>query len=364
MAELILNNINKSFGKQQIIKDLSLRVADGEFVVLLGPSGCGKSTILRMVAGLDAATSGDIMMGARRVNDVEAKDRNLAMVFQSYALYPHMTVYQNIAFALQIGGVDKATIKAKVEQVANMLQLGELLQRKPAQLSGGQRQRVAMGRAMVRQPELFLFDEPLSNLDSKLRTKMRDEIKQIHSKLRTTTIYVTHDQIEAMTLADKIVILRAGSIEQVGAPVEVFLKPRNTFVAGFIGSPSMNMLELKLDGEADRAVLTTEAIKLKVPERYLGYLGTRREVILGIRPSDVRLAGAGESGADRINASVESLEIHGAEVLVHARAGGYVLAMQVPLAAAPKVGQSITMALDLAAAHLFDKATGINLLPA
>ncbi|MEZ8385861.1 ABC transporter ATP-binding protein, partial [Vibrio splendidus] len=243
MAKVEFKNIKKSFGDVEVVKEFDFTVEDGEFVVFLGPSGCGKSTTLRMLAGLESISSGDIVVGGKLMNKVDAKDRDLAMVFQSYALYPHMTVYENIAFALKLKGMPKAEIDVEVLKAAKMLELDPLLNRKPKELSGGQRQRVAMGRAMVRTPKVFLFDEPLSNLDAKLRGVMREEIKHLHRELKTTTIYVTHDQIEAMTLADRIVILKDGYVAQVGTPTEVFQRPANKFVAQFIGNPSMNMLE-------------------------------------------------------------------------------------------------------------------------
>jgi multiple sugar transport system ATP-binding protein len=365
VARLALQNVNKVFGKQHVVKDLSLEVDDGEFVVFLGPSGCGKSTTLRMIAGLDDISSGSIYIGDTRVNDVEAKDRNLAMVFQSYALYPHMTVFDNIAFALVIAGLPRKQIEAKVNAVAELLQLGELLKRKPAQLSGGQRQRVAMGRAMVREPQLFLFDEPLSNLDTKLRAKMRDELKQIHERMRTTTVYVTHDQIEAMTLAHKIVIMRHGVIEQVGSPTEVFLAPRNTFVAGFIGSPTMNMVEMAVTQQGGHPVVTRGEIRVPLPQRYAGATAAKDKVLVGFRPTDIALAGtatASTSDGATIRATVQSLEIHGAEVLVRAKAADFDFNLQVPLSMRPQLGETFSSVLDLKAMHVFDTASGMALV--
>ena len=362
MARVRLEAVNKVYGQQHIVKDFSLDIADGEFVVFLGPSGCGKSTTLRMIAGLEDISSGSLYIGSRLMNHVEAKERNLAMVFQSYALYPHMTVYENISFALRIAGLAKSEIDAKVLKVAEMLQLSDLLKRKPSQLSGGQRQRVAMGRAMVRSPELFLFDEPLSNLDTKLRAQMREELKDIHQKLRTTTIYVTHDQIEAMTLADRIVIMRDGCIEQVGSPTEVFLKPANTFVAGFIGSPAMNFFEMSLNEQNGSFFVEAEGLSLPVPQSYK--LNSGRRVTAGLRPSDISLGrGSAESGNPRaeIAAQVLATEIHGAEVLIKARVGGFTYHFQSHLTQKPQVGDTLRCSYDVSALQLFDKETGLAL---
>jgi multiple sugar transport system ATP-binding protein len=353
--------VNKIYGKSHIVRDFNLDIADGEFIVLLGPSGCGKSTTLRMIAGLEDISSGEIYIGDRLINHVEAKDRNLAMVFQSYALYPHMSVYENISFALKIAGVDKATIDQKVRKTAELLQLTELLNRKPSQLSGGQRQRVAMGRAMVRNPVLFLFDEPLSNLDAKLRTQMREELKEIHQKLRTTTIYVTHDQIEAMTLADRIVILRDGLVEQVGTPADVFLRPANTFVAGFIGSPGMNFFEGIVGGSTEQPMLDLGACQIPAPPAYRGKLRKGSELTVGIRPSDIHL---GAKRPAQLPAQVVGTEIHGAEVMVKGRLGTRTFHFQAPLALSPTVGGVEECSFDLEALHLFDKQSGRALAPA
>src|SRR5512141_2748272 len=252
MAEISLHGVTKSFGKNEVIHRTDVTIADGEFVVIVGPSGCGKSTVLRMIAGLETATEGEIRIGGKRVNEVEPKDRNIAMVFQNYALYPHMSVYDNMAYGLKIRKLEKADIEARVQRAAKILELGPYLQRKPRELSGGQRQRVAMGRAIVREPAAFLFDEPLSNLDAKLRVQMRLEIQKLHHNLGTTSIYVTHDQVEAMTLAQRMVVMNAGRTEQIGVPAEVYQRPATQFVAGFIGSPAMNFLR----GRADAGGLT------------------------------------------------------------------------------------------------------------
>ena len=309
MAEVELVNLSKSFGAVEVLHDLSLTVAEGEFVALVGPSGCGKSTLLRIVAGLEEATSGDVVMDGEIVNDLTPRERNIAMVFQSYALYPHMSVEENIGFNLRISGVPKAERRRRAREAADILGLGDLLDRKPSQLSGGQRQRVAMGRAIVRNPDAFLFDEPLSNLDAKLRSEMRDEIKRLHNKVRTTSIYVTHDQIEAMTLADRIVILRGGVIQQIGTPSQLYRDPANSFVAGFIGSPAMNFLDATLDRSKGAAVATLgDGTRILVgnpaPDAGEGLIR------LGLRPEHLRIAG--EADANAMPATVQLVEPTGA----------------------------------------------------
>src|SRR5213083_2519345 len=264
MAKVHLRDVRKSYADLEVIHGVDIEVADGEFIVIVGPSGCGKSTLLRMVAGLEAITAGEIVIGDRVVNTLEPKDRDIAMVFQNYALYPHMTVFQNMAYGLKIRRLSRTDIEAQVKRAAEILELGPLLERKPRQLSGGQRQRVAMGRAIVREPAVFLFDEPLSNLDAKLRVQMRAELQSLHRRLATTTLYVTHDQVEAMTLAHRMIVMNAGRVEQIGAPLEVYAKPATTFVAGFIGSPPMNLMPARLNG---------------------------REVLLGVRPEHLEPCG-------------------------------------------------------------------------
>jgi multiple sugar transport system ATP-binding protein len=287
MASLSINNVTKAFGATQVLHPLSLDIAHKEFLVLVGPSGCGKSTLLRMIAGLEDVTSGTIAIDGRVVNEVEPKDRDVAMVFQDYALYPHMTVYDNIAFGLLYRDTPKDEIRRRVEEAARILNITEYLKRRPRQLSGGQRQRVAMGRAIVRDPKVFLFDEPLSNLDAKLRVQMRTEIKKLHQRVRTTAIYVTHDQVEAMTLADRIVVMRAGHVEQVGAPDVIYREPASTFVASFIGAPTMNLVPARLEaGDGGLSVLLGDGLRLPVPpsrvERYGALAG--RDAIFGLRP--------------------------------------------------------------------------------
>ena len=316
MASIAIQNLTKSFGTVEVLHDLNLVVGEGEFVALVGPSGCGKSTLLRILAGLDEPTSGTIMMGEQVVNDLNPKERNIAMVFQSYALYPHMTAGQNIGFNLRISGKSKAEIKTAVDKAADILDLVPLLDRKPSQLSGGQRQRVAMGRALVRDPDVFLFDEPLSNLDAKLRVQMRDEIKALHTKVRTTSIYVTHDQIEAMTLADRIVIMKDGYIQQVGTPSELYANPANRFVAGFIGSPAMNFLPgLKsTSGDKSKVVLSdTAALTIPVlPDLPDG------PIDIGIRPEHLKID---PTGLGPLQGEIVSIEPTGAQNFIRVRIG-------------------------------------------
>jgi lactose/L-arabinose transport system ATP-binding protein len=297
MSELSLNNVVKRFGALEIIHGANLEVKDGEFVVFVGPSGCGKSTLLRMIAGLEDISGGEINIGGKVVNDVEPADRGIAMVFQSYALYPHMTVEQNLSFGLRMNGNPKEDTEKRVQHAANILQINELMQRRPKQLSGGQRQRVAIGRAIVREPQVFLFDEPLSNLDAELRVQMRVEISRLHKQLGTTMIYVTHDQTEAMTLADKIVVLRSGNIEQVGAPLDLYDDPANQFVAGFVGSPKMNFLKATVvetaAGTATIALVGEDNVRLTLPVSAAAQKGA--DVTLGVRPEHFTDAGQGDT---------------------------------------------------------------------
>src|SRR5262245_883024 len=290
MADVALRNVVKRFDEVEAVRNISLNIPDNEFVVLVGPSGCGKSTTLRMIAGLEEVTEGEILIGGDVVNDVPPKDRDIAMVFQNYALYPHMTVFENMSFGLRLRRTPKAEIRARVEQAAKLLDITDLLERRPKQLSGGQRQRVAMGRAIVRNPKVFLFDEPLSNLDAKLRVQMRTEIKRVHQKVKTTTVYVTHDQVEAMTLADRVVVMNAGRIEQLGTPFELYHQPRTRFVAGFIGSPTMNFLPCRLEQNgAGLRLSICEQLSFPVPvgrrDRYKSHVG--KDLIFGLRPEHV-----------------------------------------------------------------------------
>ena len=339
MATLELNRIVKSFDKTTVLHGIDLSVDDGEFVVFVGPSGCGKSTLLRVIAGLESPTSGEIRIDTENVNAVSAADRGCAMVFQSYALYPHMTVYDNMAFGLENIGVAKAQIEAKVGAAATLLRLGELLQRKPTQLSGGQRQRVAIGRAIVREPKLFLFDEPLSNLDAELRVSMRAEIRDLHARLKATMVYVTHDQVEAMTMADKIVVLRAGTVEQVGAPLDLYNRPVNTFVAGFIGSPRMNFLPV--------ALLPPDTSRALVPA------GTHT---IGLRPEHARIADGGP-----VAMAVTQVEQFGSTSLLHGQVGQDT-PFEMVLYGQTNIRSGDTVRLGLAADHIhcFD-AQGLRL---
>ncbi|QIA62222.1 sn-glycerol-3-phosphate ABC transporter ATP-binding protein UgpC [Vibrio astriarenae] len=354
MAKVEFRNIKKSFGDVEVVKEFDFTVQDGEFVVFLGPSGCGKSTTLRMLAGLESITAGEIYVGEKLMNKVDAKDRDLAMVFQSYALYPHMTVYENIAFALKLKGMPKAEIDEEVRKAAKMLELDALLDRKPKELSGGQRQRVAMGRAMVRTPKVFLFDEPLSNLDAKLRGVMREEIKQLHRELKTTTIYVTHDQIEAMTLADRIVILKDGYVAQVGTPTEVFQRPANKFVAQFIGNPSMNMLDAHLTEKEGEWVVELGDINIPLPERFKALASKNVALHFGVRPTDIHLR-AEHVDHDRvlpIPVKIKDKELLGASILLKTEIAGQQLMIETQAAEVDTA--EVTLYLDLDAIHLFD----------
>jgi multiple sugar transport system ATP-binding protein len=322
MAKVVMEKLNKHYGDVKAVLDLDLEISDKEFVVLVGPSGCGKTTTLRMVAGLEEITAGDIYIDDKLVNQLPPKDRDIAMVFQNYALYPHMTVYQNLAFALTLRKLPKAEIDQRVKDAAEILNIGELLQRKPKALSGGQRQRVAVGRAIVRKPKVFLFDEPLSNLDAKLRVQMRAELKKLHERLQGTIIYVTHDQVEAMTMGDRIVVMKDGLKQQVGPPLGLYFKPANKFVAGFIGSPAMNFIEGDLLSEGGELYFQTAGMKLRVPKdkaEPLKIYGKKR-VIFGIRPEDLPEADCALPG-ETIEAMVEVTEPLGCDVFLEVKIG-------------------------------------------
>ena len=352
MAKLELRKVRKSFGSLEIIKGVSADIADGEFVVIVGPSGCGKSTLLRMVAGLEAITSGEILIGERVVNNLEPKDRDIAMVFQNYALYPHMSVRQNMAYGLKIRGFAKDDIETRVRRAAEILELGELLGRKPRELSGGQRQRVAMGRAIVREPAVFLFDEPLSNLDAKLRVQMRLEIQKLHRSLGTTSVYVTHDQVEAMTLAQRMIVMSAGRTEQIGAPAEVYQRPATQFVAGFIGSPAMNFLR----GRADAAGLTMADgghMNVPVPAALAG-----RELVMGIRPEHLEVCTPGEA---LFTLQTEMREMLGADTLVHGLFGKELLVARLSAAEHPAPGQALPLRALPGCLHWFDAESSARL---
>jgi len=350
LANVTIRNVEKAFGAVRVIHGIDIEIADGSFVVLVGPSGCGKSTLLRIIAGLEDVTGGAILIGGREVNDMAPKDRDIAMVFQNYGLYPHMTVAKNMGFALKLAGVPKTEIAQRVDRAATILNLTPLLERFPRQLSGGQRQRVAMGRAIVRNPQVFLFDEPLSNLDAKLRVQMRAEIKQLHDRLKVTTVYVTHDQIEAMTMADKIVVMHDGVVKQAGAPLELYDRPQNLFVAGFIGSPSMNFLDGRV---ADGRLVLPDDQSLPVPEG--AALSEGQVVRLGLRPEELTIAPEG------LQATVTLVEPTGAEIHVGARLGEDPLSVVLRERHTLEPGQRITVAPSPGRLHLFDPKTEARL---
>jgi sn-glycerol 3-phosphate transport system ATP-binding protein len=355
MAQVSLKNVTKKFGKTEVIHGVSCAIRDGEFVVILGPSGCGKSTVLRMVAGLEEITSGDVVIDEQVVNRLEPAERDIAMVFQNYALYPHMTVYNNMAYGLKIRGMDKTEIQTRVFRAARILELSEFLHRKPRELSGGQRQRVAMGRCIVRQPKVFLFDEPLSNLDAKLRVQMRLEIRKLHEDLKVTSIYVTHDQVEAMTLGDRLIVMDQGYAAQIGTPLDVYEKPASTFVAGFIGSPSMNFLTVRLSAEGSR-VEHSGIAGLSLPEGGVpGHGG--QEVVLGIRPEHFELT-AEETALMRLH--VDHAEILGADTLVYGHFGEDRMSLTIRLPAVHHLDKNTVLPLRVLSKnlHLFEKETG------
>ncbi len=364
MTTVSLSKVTKSFGRLEVVHGIDLDIRSGEFVVLLGPSGCGKTTTLRMVAGLESVTGGVLKIGGREVNDVAPKDRKIAMVFQNYALYPHMTVRQNMAFALKPQKMSSAAIDARVKEVAAIIGLGELLERKPAELSGGQRQRVAMGRALVRTPEVFLFDEPLSNLDAKLRTHMRLEIQKLHRRLKATSIYVTHDQVEAMTLAHRIVIMKDGNIEQIGTPREVFANPRNVFVATFIGNPSMNLLPMQAAKRDGVLVLASGSAVLPLPKRYGQEVRDGQDVLVGVRPNFITLASAPADPPDpyQFEARTEVVELHGADGIVALRLGDHEVIAQVHESVLPEPDTKVWATFDAARLHVFDQKSGDKIL--
>ncbi|HSQ81663.1 MAG TPA: sn-glycerol-3-phosphate import ATP-binding protein UgpC [Casimicrobiaceae bacterium] len=350
MARVEFRRVTKRYGDTQVIHGVDMDVADGEFIVIVGPSGCGKSTLLRMVAGLEAITTGEITIGERIVNDLEPKDRDIAMVFQNYALYPHMSVFDNMAYGLKLRGLGKAAIEAKVQRAAGILELGPLLKRTPRQLSGGQRQRVAMGRAIVREPAVFLFDEPLSNLDAKLRVQMRFEIQKMHRQLATTSLYVTHDQVEAMTLAQRMIVMNAGRAEQIGSPMEVYENPQTMFVAGFIGSPAMNFMPGKAQGNGQVSLDHGGAARTsRVP------LEAGRAVNVGIRPEHFVPCSEAEAV---IKGPVELVEQLGADALIHIAHGSNSVIARVPHGTSPAAGSTFCVRADPARVFIFDAASG------
>ena len=357
MAVIKLEDVAKSFGRVKVIHGLTARIADGEFVALVGPSGCGKSTILRLIAGLEDLSGGRVAIDGKVVNDLEPRDRNIAMVFQNYALYPHMTVYGNMSYGLKVRKTPKAEIGKRVRSAAETLGLSDLLGRKPRQLSGGQRQRVAMGRAIVRDPSVFLFDEPLSNLDAKLRNQMRVEIKRLHLKLKTTSIYVTHDQVEAMTLADRIMILNNGRMEQLGPPEEIYRCPATVFVARFIGSPAMNLLPARLNG-GGYSLTFPGGGKMVLPRVREGFSG---DVLVGVRPEHLTPAAKAPAGHLSLKTRVELLEPLGSDKVVHCGldpAQESPLVARLPGTSRVREGENLELAFPPEQVHLFDRATG------
>jgi sn-glycerol 3-phosphate transport system ATP-binding protein len=358
MAGVSIRNVFKSFGAVGAVHGISMDVGDGEFVVMVGPSGCGKSTLLRMVAGLETITAGEIAIGGRVVNDLEPKDRNIAMVFQNYALYPHMSVYDNMAYGLKIQGRPKADIDARVQRAAEILELSQLLKRRPRELSGGQRQRVAMGRAIVREPLVFLFDEPLSNLDAKLRVQMRSELQALHQRLKTTTLYVTHDQVEAMTLAQRMLVMNAGRAEQIGAPLEVYAKPASTFVAGFIGSPPMNLIPGRT-AENGRAIAGDGEFSVRLPQPRPDLDG--RKVLLGVRPEHLETCEAAQA---MIQPDIDFIELLGSDSLVYGHLGrdrtGPRVAARLHTSIVAREGH-LPLRFSAEHMHLFDPDTGMRL---
>ncbi len=348
MAEIQLRNVSKRWGSFVGVDNFDLTIADREFLVLLGPSGCGKTTTMRMIAGLEDPSGGEITIDGRVVNDLEPKDRDVAMVFQSYALYPNLNVYENIRFPLRVRGTDPATHDERVRRASAMVELDDFLHRKPAELSGGQRQRVALARAIVREPNVFLMDEPLSNLDAKLRVSTRAQIKNLSHELSVTTIYVTHDQIEAMTLADRVVVMEKGVVQQVGSPTEIYDRPANTFVAGFIGSPAMNLM----DGVCSGGTFTAEKTEIR------GLTATDGKVTLGFRAED---ASVGTDGAGQINAPIYTLELLGDATMVSVRIGGALVSAKADKTFRAEIGEMVSIHIPQEHCHLFDAETGVRI---
>jgi multiple sugar transport system ATP-binding protein len=360
MAAIEMKNIVKKYGDGfPAVNDISIDVADGEFMILVGPSGCGKSTLLRMIVGLEDITSGDMVIGGDRVNDLAPRDRNLSMVFQNYALYPHMTVADNMAFALKMAKVPAAERQKRVKDAAEMLGLTEFLDRKPKALSGGQRQRVAMGRAIVREPKVFLMDEPLSNLDAKLRVQTRTQIAALQRRLGVTTVYVTHDQVEAMTMGDRVAVLKDGVLQQVDTPLRLYQHPANVFVAGFIGSPAMNFATVTMTNGNGRVVAKNAGLEIEVPgreaERLLAHVG--RQVTLGIRPEDLHVARDGDPAGLTFNSKVEVVEQLGSEILLDVRVGDSSMVASVEPTTRVKVQETMRLAINPERLHFFDAST-------
>jgi multiple sugar transport system ATP-binding protein len=359
MGQVVLKGINKFYDSVHAVKDVNLQIRDKEFVVFVGPSGCGKTTTLRMIAGLEAISSGDISIDGNVINELAPMDRDIAMVFQNYALYPHMSVYHNMAFGLKMRKFDKDEIDRRVREAADVLGIGELLARKPRQLSGGQRQRVALGRAIVRHPRVFLFDEPLSNLDAKLRVQMRVELKKLHLRLGTTAIYVTHDQVEAMTLGDRVVVMKDGVVQQVGEPLELYNKPANRFVAGFIGSPAMNFAAVTVTEANGSLIAENSGLRIRLPDetaqRLRGHVG--HEVTLGVRPEDLTVADTSDPNHPCFDAVIEVVEQLGSEILLDMKVGEGVMVASVEPTVRVKVRDKLRVAIRPSRLHVFDAKT-------
>src|SRR5437016_978227 len=359
MARVLLKNLNKKYDDVHAVKDVNLEIRDREFVVLVGPSGCGKTTTLRMVAGLEEISSGEIQIDEQRINELAPMDRDIAMVFQNYALYPHMSVYDNMAFGLRMRKFETEEIERRVNQAAEILGIQGLLARRPRQLSGGQRQRVALGRAIVRNPRVFLFDEPLSNLDAALRVQMRVELKRLHERLETTAIYVTHDQVEAMTLGDRVVVMKDGVVQQVGEPLELYGRPLNRFVAGFIGSPAMNFAAVTVTEANGTLIAENSGLRIKLPDetaqRLRGHIG--HEVTLGVRPEDLTVAGTADLDHPCFDAVIEVVEQLGSEILLDMKVGEGVMVACVEPTARVKVRDKLRVAMRPSRLHIFDAKT-------
>jgi multiple sugar transport system ATP-binding protein len=363
LGELVLTNLSRKFGSVEAVKDVSLSIHDGEFVVFLGPSGCGKTTTLRMIAGLEEISGGEIHLDGRRLNDILPAERDIAMVFQNYALYPHMTVHKNMAFGLKMRGVAKAETRTRVARAADILAISHLLERYPRELSGGQRQRVAVGRAIVRNPRVFLFDEPLSNLDAKLRAQTRLELIKLHRQLAATSVYVTHDQIEAMTMGDRIVVMLDGLVQQVGAPMDIYQRPANRFVAGFIGSPPMNFLTVRLVTEGSQLELSGQGLRISIPADKAAKLERTAgdEVLLGIRSENLLLRPL-TPASQPLLARVDIVEAIGSDIYLNFSHTGTQMTARVEATADIKVGQEVALYPDPARVHLFDPKSGATLL--
>ena len=367
MASVVLKNVYKRFGDVIAVDNLSIEIEDREFAVLVGSSGCGKTTALRMIAGLEKATSGDIYIGDARVNDLEPRERDIAMVFQNYALYPHMSVRENMGFGLQIRKVEAQEIAARVDEASDILGIRDLLDRRPKELSGGQRQRVAVGRAIVRKPKVFLFDEPLSNLDAKLRVAMRAEISKLHRRLGATMIYVTHDQVEAMTMADRIFIMSRGVLQQSGTPMEVYAQPVNRFVAGFIGSPAMNFIAATLRPSEDGLWIDADSFRVRVPEASRATLAAYqdRAVVFGVRPEDIALhdPANGADAGNVMHARAEVVETLGSEIFLHLASGSHALVARMPVPERMvQVGEDVQLEIKMLRTHVFDTAQEMTLV--